>query len=340
MQCRLSFLLAAVFLAFSVTPLPVAARALGDSQVIALVPDAGFPEGIATRGHRFYVSSPAFLGQPFNAAFVYAYDSRTGGLDTTYRITITNPSVGRSAAWCLAFGPDGKLYVIEPFVGVIRMDLDPRNTQSVYAAFPPTGPSSLLNDLAFDDAGNLYVTDTFAATIYKIPAGGGTPTVWFTDPALAGAPPRPIGVNGIRIDKHNQYVYVSVTNSPIGGAIYRLPLVAQPVATDLQLFAWLGNNEMNTGPDGLAFGKSGKLYVAEALTSTIRVFNPDGSVDAVYGGPAQHPPGASVPWANPANIAFNDKAGTLLVTNHGILVPNAVFMVFDVFVNDKGSPLP
>jgi len=147
-------------------------------------------------------------------------------------------------------------------------------------------------------------------------------------------------VNGIRIDKHNQYVYVSVTNSTSGGAVYRLPLVANPVATDLQLFAWLGNNEMNTGPDGLAFGKSGKLYVAEVLTSTIKVFNPDGSVDAVYGGPAQNPPAASVPWANSANPAFNDKEGTLLVTNHGILMPNPVFMVFDVFVNNKGSPLP
>jgi sugar lactone lactonase YvrE len=239
----------------------------------------------------------------------------------------------------VAFGPDGKLYVIEPFVGVIRMHLDPSNTQSVYAAFAPTG-SSLLNDLAFDDDGNLYVTDTFAATIYKIPAGGGASTVWFTDPALAGAGARPIGVNGIRIDKNNQYVYVSVTSSIIGGMIYRLPLVAHPVATDLELFASLGNDEMNTGPDGIAFGKSGKLYVAEALTSTIKVFNPDGTVDAVYGGPALDPVGLPVPWANPANIAFDDQAGTLLVTNHAILTPNPVFMVFDVFVNDKGSPLP
>jgi hypothetical protein len=30
-----------------------------------------------------------------------------------------------SAASCAAFGSDGKLYVIEPFVGVIRMNLDP-----------------------------------------------------------------------------------------------------------------------------------------------------------------------------------------------------------------------
>jgi len=89
-------------------------------------------------------------------------------------------------------------------------------------------------------------------------------------------------------------------------------------------------------------GKSGKLYVAEALTSTITVLNPDGSVHAVDAGPALNPPGPPVPWANPANIAFNDHDGILLVTNHASLVAfdPALFVVFDVFVDDKGSPLP
>lgn len=110
-----------------------------------------------------------------------------------------------SAASCAAFGADGKLYVIEPFIGVIRMSLNPNNDQSVYAAFTPAGPS-LLNDLAFDDAGNLYVTDSFAATIYRIPPGGGAPVVWFTDPRLAGDPLVPFGVNGIRINDDDQKV--------------------------------------------------------------------------------------------------------------------------------------
>jgi hypothetical protein len=84
------------------------------------------------------------------------------------------------------------------------------------------------------------------------------------------------------------------------------------------------------------------LYVAEALTSTIKVLNPDGSVNAVYSGPALSATGPPIPWANPANIAFNDQDGTLLVTNHASLVPfdPGLFVVFDVLVNDKGSPLP
>ena len=333
MTFRFSLLLTAALLMLTLAPTPAFAQSLGDSRVVAAVPLSGFPEGIATRGNRFYVSGPAAFGLPVGSAYVQSYDIRTGELKTRYPITITNPFAGMSGASCIAFGPDGKLYVIEPFVGVIRMNLDPGNTQSVYAAFVPTGPS-LLNDLAFDDEGNLYVTDSFAATIYKVPAGGGAPSVWFTDPALAGNMFIPFGVNGIRIDKTNSFVYVSVTSN---GNIYRLPLVANP--TDLQLFASLGP----AGPDGIAFGKSGKLYVAEALTSRIKVLNPDGSKDTFYPGPAQNPPGSPVPWANPANIAFDDARGTLLVTNHASLVvpPNpTLFVVFNVFVNDKGSPLP
>jgi sugar lactone lactonase YvrE len=337
MLSRLSFLLAAALVALGLTPTSASAQALGDSLVVASVPLPGYPEGIATRGNRFYVSGPAAFGQPVGSAVVTAYDIRTGAFQATYPITITNPFAGMSAASCAAFGPDGALYVIEPFVGVIRMELDPANTQSVYAAFLPSEPS-LLNDLAFDGDGNLYVTDSFAATIYKIPAGGGAPAVWFTDPVLAGNAVIPFGVNGIRVDRKNKHVYVSVTVDPtFNGAIYRLPLVASPAATDLELFASLGF----TGPDGIAFGKSGKLYVAEALTSTITVLNPDGSVNAVYGGPALDPLGPPVPWANPANLAFNNQDGTLLVTNHASVVAYdpSLFMVFDVFVNDKGAPL-
>ena len=62
--------------------------------------------------------------------------------------------------------------------------------------------------------------------------------------------------------------------------------------------------------------------------------------------PAQNPaePGNDpLPWANPANIAFNNKTQKLLVTNHASLTnlpdPSFLFAVFDVFVNDKAGKL-
>lgn len=346
MRHKLALYLAAALLALSQTATVVLAQALGDSKVVAPVPLPGYPEGIAVRGNRFYVSGPAAFGQPLGSAYVNAYNIKTGALEATYPITVSNPFAGMSGASCVAFGPDGKLYVVEPFVGVIRMDLDPLNTQSVYAPFVPAGPS-LLNDLAFDDDGNLYVTDSFQATIFRVPPGGGAPVVWFADARLAGDPLVPFGVNGIRIDKNNKQVYVTVTaeNATLDGVVYRLPLVASPTAASLEEFhRYPFTPPFLPGPDGIAFGKSGKLYVALAGTSQISVLRQDGSEEARYSGPAVNPGGLldPLPWANPANIAFDNHTGSLLVTNHASLVPYdpRLFAVFDVFVDDKGAPLP
>ena len=334
----------------------VAQRPLGDSAVFATVPAVpGFPEGVAVRGNRVYVSGPANFGI-FTPSAVWAYDLKTGALVATFPITLQNPSPAVMKGLSPGnFGPDGKLYLSEPFMGVvIRLDLTPGNTQSVYAGpFPaPGGPgTSLLNELVFDDAGNLYVTDSFQATIFRVPPGGGTPVVWFTDPRLAGDPSLPFGVNGIRIDRNDQKIYVSVTaeNGTLDGVIYRLPLVANPTAADLEEFHRYPFPDPAPGalpgPDGIAFGKSGKLYVALAGTSQISVLRPDGSEEARYSGPAANPGGSPdpMPWANPANIAFHDQERALLVTNHASLVnpPDpSLFVVFDVFVDDKGQPVP
>lgn len=345
MKRNLFLYFAAAMLALGLTSSAIHAQTLGDSKVFAPVAAPGYPEGIAVNGNTFYVSGPAAFGQPLGSAYVKAYDLKTGAFEANYPITITNPFAGMSGASCTAFGPDGDLYVVEPFVGIIRMGLDVANTQSIYSSFTPAGPS-LLNDLAFDDDGNLYVTDSFAATIYRIPAGGGAPAAWFTDPRLAGDPAVPFGVNGIRFDKEKKNVYVTVTveNGTLNGIIYKLPAVANPSAASLVEFHRYTLAMGLPAPDGIAFGKSGKLYVALAGTSQISVLRPDGSEEVRYSGPAANPGGSPnpMPWANPANIAFDKKTGSILVTNHASLVPfdPNLFCVFSVYVNDKSSPLP
>ena len=92
MRTKLFLSLAAALLALSLTPTPAPAQALGDSKVIAAVPLPGFPEGIVTRGNRFYVSGPAAFGLPLGSAFVHAYDIRTGALKATYAITVARRS--------------------------------------------------------------------------------------------------------------------------------------------------------------------------------------------------------------------------------------------------------
>ena len=92
-------------------------------------------------------------------------------------------------------------------------------------------------------------------------------------------------------------------------------------------------------PDGIAFGKTGRLYVAIAtpFASGISILAPNGAEVvrlANQGNPI-------FPYDSPANIAFDGK-GSILVTNHafvtGVTNPEQ-FTILDVWVADTGSPL-
>lgn len=74
MRRNLPLYLAVALLALSLTPTAILAQSPGDSRVVAPAPQPGYPEGIATRGNRFYVSGPATFGQPLGSAYVHAYD--------------------------------------------------------------------------------------------------------------------------------------------------------------------------------------------------------------------------------------------------------------------------
>jgi sugar lactone lactonase YvrE len=327
------------------TSMVYAQRPLGDSKVIAKVPFPGYPEGIVVHDDVIYVSGPAAFGVPgnFEPSKVFGFDRQTGALVKT--IVIQNQAGPLKAISCIAVDDDDNLYVADVGTGILKISLDTGH-QSIYAApFYPVFQSaynppvpSLLNDLAFDKNGYLYVTDSFQATIWRVPPGGGAPQVWFQSSIIDG----PFGPNGIRVDKKSDNIYFAQTfNAQGGGAVYSLPIKNSPQASDLKVFA---TYTPGAGPDGIAFGKHGDLYVALAGYSQISVLAPNGQEVQRYSGPAQDPanPGTPLPWANPANIAFDGK-GAIVVTNHASLTglpdPSPLFAVFDVFVNDKGRKL-
>ena len=316
-------------------------RALGDSRLVAPVPFPGYPEGIAVYDGRFYVSGPAAFGVPgnFQPSTITVYDVKTGvQVDT---ISIQGQTGPLNAISCIAFDGDGNLFVLDESGRMLKINVETKH-QSTYAApfypnfqsaFNPPAPI-LLNDLAFDKEGNIYVTDSFEATIWRVPPGGGAPQIWFQGPAIDG----PFGPNGVRVDPNSKLLYFDVTFNAAGqGTIFTLPLVDHPTVADLKVFHTF---EPGAGPDGVAFGKSGKLYVCLAGSSQIAVLDNKGNEVARYSGPAQTAnPSQPLVWQNPANIAFDDGRKRILVTNHAGLVAKPVFAVFDVYVNDQGSKL-
>jgi sugar lactone lactonase YvrE len=97
----------------------------------------------------------------------------------------------------LAVDGDNRVYVLSTQLRVVRLERHGNTyTQSPYAPpFPdlpvctsggpvPCSPTlvdfpPLPNEMAFDDDGFLYVTDSLQATIYRIPPGGGAADIWF-----------------------------------------------------------------------------------------------------------------------------------------------------------------
>ncbi|MBL8210159.1 MAG: hypothetical protein JNK87_05585 [Bryobacterales bacterium] len=119
------------------------------------MPAPGYPEGIAIRGKHVYVAGPTAFGITA-LAVIWRYNLESGAFTGQFPITFSNPNASMRGLSCITFGPDGKLYAIEPFVGVIRLNLDAANTQQIYSAFPPPPPTGALpNDLAFDNDGRL-----------------------------------------------------------------------------------------------------------------------------------------------------------------------------------------
>jgi sugar lactone lactonase YvrE len=339
----LRMLLAPCLLAFAILPLTAFAdnphtRPYGDVQTLAPFPTPpGSPEGIAVKGNKAYVSGPARFGtagQP--PSIVVVYDTRDGQLLETIQIQ-GEDTTQEHANSCVAFDGAGRLYVINTQLGIVRIDLG-SGEQTVYAPpvpnLPPVELPPLPNDIAFDPAGNLYLTDSLQATIWRIPPGGGAPQIWFQDASLA----TPFGPNGIRISPDRTKVYFAVTAEGAnqfgftGGKIYTLPLVNAPTATQLEVF----HQYNGEGPDGMAFGKSGNLYVMLASPgfSGVSVLNSTGAETARFG---NAPGDLTFPFNSPANAAF-DKHGSLLVTNHTFVFPGNE-SVLSVFVDDKESPL-
>jgi sugar lactone lactonase YvrE len=332
------------------------ARQIGDIETFAAFPeDPGFPEGIAVDGNRVYVSGAATFGTAGKGpSKILVYHKPSGALAQT--IVVAGEALAlEHAVTAVATDGAGRVYTLSTQLGLLRFTRHGKGyTQEIYGAPLPDLPACgaappgvdcaptqddlppLVNDVVFDEDGFAYVTDSFQATVFRYAPGGGAPEVWFQSALLSGGGPLPFGVNGIRFDPEREHAYLSVTSpssDPGHGLIYRLPLVEAPDEADLEV---VHDYTAGEGPDGMAFGASGRLYVALASSNQISVLAPDGSEETRI----QSVAGADVPLDAPANIAFDNHSKSLLVVNHAFLSGDAEhFAVLKVFVGDRADPL-
>lgn len=343
--------------AVALSPAVGAEQHIGNTTVFARVPAPGWPEGIAVLDGVVYVGTHTGvlgnLGGP--ASRIFRFDLQNGASLGSTIVHGQNTSTIMHGILGMAFDAAGRLYVADQ--NPPRLLRFGPSGQETYATFPDLKPCVLFpppcspgllairpawpNYPAFDSHGNVYVTDFQAATIFHVPPGGGEGQIWFQDARLDSY----FGPNGIAVSPDGTKLFIAMTASlqlasASLGIIYTLPLVDEPRAEDLKVFfTYL---EPATGPDGIAFGASGKLYVALSGSNQVSILNPDGREAARFPGLVStllSNVTRPVPYDAPASLAF-DGDGSILVTNHTFFtgLPSH-WAVLRAWVDDTALPL-
>ncbi|MGQ0433689.1 MAG: Vgb family protein [Microthrixaceae bacterium] len=339
--CRILAGVAAVLAGVAAPASGAGERSVGDSRVFASVPTPGQPAGIAVDCGRVLVTTLGLPPEVTTDPKLFAFDA-SGKLDHAVTIPRMMPA-SAMALFGVAADGQGRAYVVDMHGRIVRVD-PVTGAQTVYAEFPAAvgGVTTMPVDLAFDDAGAAYVTDQNLAAIWRVPAGGGVPTLWFQDPRLAGYINGP---TGIRLHPTDGHLYFTVAISAYGptagaGLVYRVPATDDPSAGQLEeVFRY----PVRSSPFGLAFGASGKLYVALYGPHQLSILRPGTGVTRVeeLRFPSTEDNAARpVPFDRPVSVAF-DGQGSLLVTNSASAsAPNPKRMVvFDVFVDDTAGTM-
>jgi len=268
-------------------------------------------------------------------------------------------SLGVGTAFGLAVDPKGDLYAAirtGTYSAIYRVDrngsafLIPRSDQIVWA-----------NALAFDQRGNLYVTETYSLAspsgfgqggIWRIPPGGAA-ELWVRDPLLTGAGAAPIGANGIGYYHGNLYVVNSNTKN-----IVQVPI--RPDGSPGQPDVWAVLQEVPESPqairnalpltgDGIALDVHGNLYITVVTrASIVRIDAEDFSQDTVATFFAAPSDPIFAPLDTPNTIGFGTGMGgrqTVFVTNMGQMKaalgpPWAGAGIVKIAAGVPGLPLP
>lgn len=148
--------------------------------------------------------------------------------------------------------------------GLYVYDLATRqNTRRVNLAALLPNSNHYANDIAFDNQGNAYVTDSFAPVVYRVPADvNQAPAILVNDTRFSG---QNFNLNGIVYHPSN-FLIVGKANE---GKLFKIDLANSNAVTEVTLNAPL------PGCDGMLLYNN-ELYVVHERTKMSRVTSSDG----------------------------------------------------------------
>jgi streptogramin lyase len=301
-------------------PVAVADAAVDIEVVVDYDPAAGeLPEGVAVnkRGEVFISLAP--LGEVRKIG-------RDGSESTL--ATIPLPPGAFPGVIGLAIDAPGNVYAAVSTGDAATTGVYTIARGGSFSRLPGTEAIAFPNGVTLDKRGNLYVTDTTAGAVWRVPARGGSAEIWFQSPLLEGDESFgfgfPIGANGIAY-RHNAVV---VGNSE-GARLLHIPIEPDGTAGGATVLA---EGPALSGADGIAFDVHGNIWVAVIVQSTIVRVSPNGDVETI----ATAADGLDFV----SSVAFGKK-GDLWAVNFAIGPPGGpgpALLRFDAGV--KGQPVP
>jgi sugar lactone lactonase YvrE len=230
----------------------------------------------------------------------------------------------------------GTLYVAATGFNLATGQTDP-TTRGVYRVgpdgsaqrIPGTDAIAFPNDLAFDNRGNLYVTDPAGGAVWRIDRSGAV-VRWVDDPLLHGTGELlgfPYGANGIAFS-HGRLI---ISNTELG-LLVTIPIEPSGDAGEPTVVA---SSPLLLGADGVALDAHGDVYCAVNGQNMLAVVRVDGSIGILAT--------AADGLESPSSVAFGTGERdhqSLFVVNFavGSLAPNPGVLRLKVGV--PGEPLP
>jgi hypothetical protein len=324
-------LVAALALSATVASTPADAQAIVSDNVrtFAVLPEGvRLPEGIS--------ANPA-NGDIYVGTFDFGSPNKLLRYDARGRL-MGSRDFGGTPLLGLGFGPkDGKVYVANFGASKIqRVKADLTGPVEDVATIPPIGaPANRTvgnpdtssdtiifgsvgfpapNALAFNAAGDLYVSDSFQGAIFRIPSAHAcapcTPDLVKHDPLLATAGFPPFGANGLAFSADGTVLYIANTGDD---RVLKLTMATGQIG----VFA-----ESVNGADGLAMDAQGLLWVAANQADTLVALDERGRAVAQVGSFEGVRQGKPVGFLFPASLVIVGRE--FFVTNLALALTDAI----------------
>ncbi len=284
----------------------------GRARIFATLPaGASGPEGLEVdAAGRVYVGTFGFTssGSASGPGQLFVFD-REGAPLRQVSIAGSSPHL-----LGLRFHPiTGALLVLD-FGNAQVLDVDPvTGASKVFMTLPSPLPhptlGSGLNDITFDGAGDVFVSDSFQGIVWTTGQNGGVASAWVDSALLRTSGVPPFGANGLRFDRAETKLFVANTGDD---TIIEVPAVAGATGLTAGAPAVFANSI--NGADGLLVDEDDNLWVVANQSDEIVVVDPTGKVIAKlgdFGGGLAG--GAPIDLLFPASLRFQGK--DLLVTN-------------------------